>query len=150
MMPSSYVYRRRVAYHETDAMGVLHHANHIKYFEEARVAWMRDRGMLDFQRPYDRTTFAVIKLANRYFKPVQFEDDIEIILQTRAHSAVRVEFQYAMWSRRIQAIVGDGNTVLVPIKTDFKPGRMDAGTLAIFQREPWDEQWPPKEPPARG
>ena len=31
-----FVFKRRVAYHETDALGVVHHSNHIKYFEEAR------------------------------------------------------------------------------------------------------------------
>ena len=30
----------RVQFHETDAMGVVHHAAYIKYFENARVDWM--------------------------------------------------------------------------------------------------------------
>lgn len=34
-----------VRYAETDAMGVVHHANYLVYFEEGRSQFMRDRGL---------------------------------------------------------------------------------------------------------
>lgn len=33
-------YIRRAAYYETDRMGIVHHSNHIRYFEEARIDFM--------------------------------------------------------------------------------------------------------------
>ena len=33
-----------VRYAETDAMGIVHHANHIVYFEEGRSNYARQRG----------------------------------------------------------------------------------------------------------
>ena len=30
----------RVPFFETDAMGIVHHANYVRYLELARVAWM--------------------------------------------------------------------------------------------------------------
>ena len=32
-----YNYERQVKYYETDKMGVVHHSNYIRWFEEARV-----------------------------------------------------------------------------------------------------------------
>jgi acyl-CoA thioester hydrolase len=32
--------QHRVPFYETDAMGVVHHANYVKYLELARIAWL--------------------------------------------------------------------------------------------------------------
>ena len=40
----SFIYRRTANYYETDQMGVVHHSNHIRYFEEARIAFMKSIG----------------------------------------------------------------------------------------------------------
>ena len=37
-------YRRRANYYETDKMGIVHHTNYIRYFEEARIDLMRQVG----------------------------------------------------------------------------------------------------------
>ena len=35
----------KVQYYETDQMGVAHHSNYIRWFEEARVDWMDQLGL---------------------------------------------------------------------------------------------------------
>ena len=37
-------YRHLVQYYETDQMGVVHHSNYIRWFEEARVFFMDQMG----------------------------------------------------------------------------------------------------------
>ena len=37
-------YRRRAQYYETDQMAIVHHTNYIRWFEEARIDWMRQQG----------------------------------------------------------------------------------------------------------
>ena len=32
--------RHRVPFYETDAMGIVHHSNYVRYFELARVVWL--------------------------------------------------------------------------------------------------------------
>ena len=34
-----YTYIRKVQYHETDKMGVVHHSNYIRWMEEACIAY---------------------------------------------------------------------------------------------------------------
>ena len=34
-------YIRKVQYYETDQMGFVHHSNYIRWFEEARIHFMR-------------------------------------------------------------------------------------------------------------
>ena len=33
-------YAHRVGFHETDAMGIVHHSNYLKFCEDARVVWL--------------------------------------------------------------------------------------------------------------
>ena len=33
-------YTRKVAYYETDQMGIVHHSNYIRWFEEARIDFL--------------------------------------------------------------------------------------------------------------
>jgi acyl-CoA thioester hydrolase len=37
----------RVGFYETDAMGVVHHSNYLRFFERARVVWLQEH-----DRPY--------------------------------------------------------------------------------------------------
>ncbi len=41
----SYTYHRKAHYHETDQMGIIHHSNYIKWFEEARISLMNAMGL---------------------------------------------------------------------------------------------------------
>jgi acyl-CoA thioester hydrolase len=66
---------RRVRFHETDAMGVVHHASYLLYLEDARVDLLRSLG-----RPYstlrdvDRIEFAVVGIELSYRLPLEFDD----------------------------------------------------------------------------
>ena len=38
-------YERKVYYYETDQMGIMHHSNYIRVFEEARIHYIAEAGM---------------------------------------------------------------------------------------------------------
>ncbi len=38
-------YERKVQYYETDKMGIVHHSNYIRWFEEARTDYMLQNGI---------------------------------------------------------------------------------------------------------
>jgi acyl-CoA thioester hydrolase len=71
--------QRRVRFHETDAMGVVHHASYLHYLEDARVDFLRQLG-----RPYsalrdvDGIEFAVIGIELAYHAPLRFDELFEV------------------------------------------------------------------------
>lgn len=134
-------YRTRVAFFETDAMGVVHHANHVRFFESARVEWMREAGLLPLHHPQGPFVFAVHELRNQYFKTLKFDDEIEVRLQTRLEGA-RVHFQYALFNVGANELAATGSTALVPVTIDLKPARLPKEAREVFTRSPWDEVWP--------
>ena len=70
--------QHRVPFYETDAMGVVHHANYVKYLELARIAWLDEH-----DQPYrvfieaDRQ-LATIRVELDYHRAARFDDRIEI------------------------------------------------------------------------
>jgi acyl-CoA thioester hydrolase len=139
----SFVYHHRVAFSETDAMAVVHHSNHIKYFEEARVEWLRDRGLIEIHAPYGPFIFAVQEVHARYLRPARFDDALATHVEARVEGA-RIFFQYAIWCERLKEWMALGSTTLVAVNAELRPTRLPASVLERFRKEPWSEVWPPK------
>ena len=68
----------RVRYAETDAMGIVHHASYIVYFEEGRSHYARQRGS-DYAS-FERTGYylAVTEVNIRYLKPAVYDQQITV------------------------------------------------------------------------
>lgn len=84
----------RVNFHETDAMGIVHHANYLKYLEQARVVWMDEH-----DRPYREymardTHFATTHVSLDYHRPARFDDVLEICvwLANLRGASLRMEY----------------------------------------------------------
>lgn len=68
----------RVSFYETDAMGVVHHSNYLRFFEESRVRWLEQH-----DRPYslyvaDGLHFAVTHADVDYRRSARFDDRLRI------------------------------------------------------------------------
>ena len=91
--PSAYSFHHqiRVRFAETDAMGVVHHANYPLYLEETRVAWMRHLGHSYAEGRDDGVDLAVIELFVQYRKPLRFDEVVDVHLM--AAKQTRMTFQ---------------------------------------------------------
>jgi len=139
---AEFCYRKRVAFHETDSMGVVHHSNYIRYFEEARVAWLRDRGLIELHAPRGSFTFAVVDVQCKYIKPARFEDEIEVKLEVRIEG-VKLVFRYAVVLPQSQQYLATGRTALVALNAELQLVRLPPELKALVEHEKWSATWPP-------
>ena len=67
-----------VRYAETDAMGIVHHASYIVYFEEGRTSYARQRGS-DYAS-FERSGYylTVVEVNVRYLKPAVYGQRVTI------------------------------------------------------------------------
>jgi acyl-CoA thioester hydrolase len=70
--------RHRVAFYETDAMGIVHHANYVRFLELARVVWMDEH-----DRPYreyaaEGLNFATTSVEVHYLRSARFDDVLSV------------------------------------------------------------------------
>ena len=72
-------FSHRVGFHETDAMGIVHHSNYLKFCENARVCWLEthDKSYADWMEM--GLHFAVTKVDLDYKLPAKFDDRIEVV-----------------------------------------------------------------------
>ncbi|HVK60375.1 MAG TPA: thioesterase family protein [Bdellovibrionales bacterium] len=138
----TFVHRRRVTFYETDQMGVMHHSNHVRVFEEARVEWLRDRGLLLAKGESGNVIFAVVDVQVRYLRPLRFDEILETYVEGRMEGA-KVLFRYAIWSPSQKTFAATGSTTLVPLDVELRPVRLTQDAREKFAGEEWAEVWPP-------
>lgn len=69
----------RVYYEDTDAGGVVYHANYVQFLERARTEWLRDRGFeQDRLMAEDHLVFAVAGMEIRFRRPARFNDLLRV------------------------------------------------------------------------
>ena len=91
-----YQYCRKVQYHETDKMGITHHANYIKWMEEARISLLESIN-LPFQFIEDQGIASpVAGLSIDYKNPSTFGDTVLIDVSITKYSGVQLEVGYTM------------------------------------------------------
>jgi acyl-CoA thioester hydrolase len=84
----------RVRYAETDRMGLLHHANYLVYFEQARTELLRAHGG-NYKELEDRGYYLVIsKVEVRYKYPAHYDEVLTIRTTVTRSSPVRLEHKY--------------------------------------------------------
>ena len=72
------MYTHRVQYYETDQMGIVHHSNYIRWFEEARIDWMRHCGISYREMEKQGIIVPVLGVEATYRQMVHFDDLVDI------------------------------------------------------------------------
>lgn len=126
---SPFMYQRRVAYYETDAMGIVHHSNYIRFFEDARVEWMRVSGLISYHVPQGDFVFAVHELDCQFKRPLRFNDLFSVAVRVKGEG-IRIRLDYEISCEGIQ--VATGHTTLIPLDSQFRPARLPASARALL------------------
>jgi acyl-CoA thioester hydrolase len=73
--PVAFHWPVRVYWEDTDAGGVVYHANYVKFFERARTEWLRAAGIeQDRLRADQGIMFAVRSMTLDFVKPAKLDD----------------------------------------------------------------------------
>jgi acyl-CoA thioester hydrolase len=100
----------RVRYAETDRMGLLHHANYLVYFEQARTELLRGLG-LTYKDMEDQGFFLVLTHAEvRYRSPAYYDDLLTLRATVERTTLVRIDHCYEV--RRGASLLAEGRTTL--------------------------------------
>jgi len=109
----------RVRYFETDAMGVVHHAFYLTYFEEARVEALRRLGA-SYKTMEEEGFFLVItRVELNYKRPAYFEDQLSVRMRIERMTTVRIDHAYQIM--RNGKVLVEGKTTLACVDRDGKP-----------------------------
>ena len=100
----------RVRYQETDAMGVLHHANYFTYFEMGRTEFLRSTGKTYREVEDTGILMVIVKIACKYLRPARYDDVLRLHTRTRRVTAAKIEHDYQLF--RGDELLAEGESTL--------------------------------------
>jgi acyl-CoA thioester hydrolase len=108
----------RVRYAETDRMGLLHHANYLVYFEQARIDLLRQMGGSYRELEDQGYLLVLVKVEVKYKAPAYFDDTLTIRTTVTRTSPVRLEHKYEVF--RDGKVLAEGATTLGCVNREGK------------------------------
>lgn len=122
----------RVRFGETDLMGIVHHASYLSYFEAARVAWLRRRGVTYATWADRGWHLPVVEAHVKYRAPARFEDVLGVVVtlsDVRSHS---MKFSYAV--TRDGETLAEGETRLACVDSSHKLLQLPDALVEVLLR----------------
>ena len=123
----------RVRYAETDAMGIVHHASYLVWFEVGRSEYFRQMGVSYEEEGGSGYLFPLSEAHARYLAPARYDDAVCVrtkITQARSRS---LTFAYEVIHPRTGATLVTGWTKHLCVDRQGQVQRIPG-----FLREAWD------------
>lgn len=82
---TAHIYTLRVYHQDTDAIGVVHHSNYLKYCERARTESMRELGfdLVSLYSKYD-TQFVVRSIELEFLQPARLDQLLQVVTEVES------------------------------------------------------------------
>lgn len=112
----------RVRYCETDAMGFLHHGNHVNFYEMGRTELLRAQGGTYREIEESGLFLVVVKLTCNYHTPARYDDLLRLVTKVEKVSAAKIEHSYRMF--RGQTLVASATSVLACVDREGRVQRI--------------------------
>lgn len=87
-------YTRKVQYYETDQMGIVHHSNYIRWFEEARMDYMEQMGLGYDEMEKEGILSPVLSVEADYLRMVHFGDTVTIDSYISEYNGIKLTIVY--------------------------------------------------------
>ena len=121
------IYERRAYYHETDQMGVIHHANYFKWMEEARIHFLDELGLSYKKMEEIGIISPIISVGAEYKKSVYFDDIAEIKIFINKYNGIKLDLSYEIYNKTkgylaikansVRCFLKDGN--IISLKREY-------------------------------
>ncbi|MCM1568575.1 MAG: acyl-CoA thioesterase [Roseburia sp.] len=87
-------YIHKVQYYETDQMGIVHHSNYIRWFEEARSYLLEKIGCGYKQMEEIGIISPVLSVCAEYKSMTRFYDEVSVQIRVTAYTGIKITLGY--------------------------------------------------------
>lgn len=120
----------RVRFAETDAMGVVYHANYLPWCEVARLELIGSIGLSYRKMNEDGFHLPVVEAHLNYKRPAKFDDIVEIKASIKTKPSVKVKVEYEMYANGVLLV--SGYTMHVFVNREGLPVRPPKEVIATL------------------
>ncbi len=126
----------RVYYEDTDAIGVLYHANHIKFLERARTEWLRALGFEQDQLSTDHNILFVVSRLEVEFKapPARFNQLLRVTVALETVRRVTLELRQRILIAEGESLCCDARVRIACVSADrLRPTPLPRAVAAALE-----------------
>jgi len=121
----TYVFERTALYYETDQMKIVHHSNYIRWFEEARIAYMSSAGLPYSKMEEEGVMIPVLGVDCEYHRPVKFDQTVLIYVKITEFSGTKLVIKYEVCDKETGILHITGHSKHCFVRADnFRPIRL--------------------------
>ncbi|MCI9216620.1 thioesterase family protein [Lachnospiraceae bacterium 42-17] len=114
-------YTHKVQYYETDQMGIVHHSNYIRWFEEARTDFMEQMGLGYEQMEEKGILSPVLSVEADYLRMVHFGETVTIEAFIKEYNGIKLTVGYEIFSDRTEMVHCRGTSKHCFINREGRP-----------------------------
>ncbi|MCI9052632.1 MAG: acyl-CoA thioesterase [Lachnospiraceae bacterium] len=124
----------KVRYAETDQMGIAHHSNYPIWYEVARTDLMKKMGMTYTQIEEQGLIVPLLELQCKYISAAYFEDNLIVEASLKNATAVKLEFEYAIFREGDEKPLNVGRTLHALVGKDLRPVNVKKEYPELYQK----------------
>ncbi|MCH4246417.1 MULTISPECIES: tol-pal system-associated acyl-CoA thioesterase [Acinetobacter] len=128
-MANQFTFPIRVYIEDTDAGGIVYHANHIKYMERTRTEWLRASGFEHYWHQTDYN-FVVHEISVKYHRPILMDDLVTVT--ARVVSCKSASFSLIQEIYRGEILLASGEVTIACLSTDMRPKKLPEKLRAMI------------------
>lgn len=124
-----------VRYAETDAMGIVHHATYVVWFEEGRSDYLRTRGADYAQLEATGFYLALSELEVRYVAPARYGERVTVRTELESVRSRSISLTYRVLNADSGQLLVAGRTKLICVDGERQVVRLPEGWRRLLLRE---------------
>lgn len=97
-MSEEQIYTRKIFYYETDQMGIVHHSNYIRWFEEARIDCLEKMGLGYDTMEKQGILSPVLSVEATYLRMLYFGDTVTVETKIKEYNGIKLTLVYEVTS----------------------------------------------------
>jgi len=134
MLRERFEWPLRVYYEDTDAAGIVYHANYLHFMERARTEWLRALGFEQDTLFRDhRVAFVVHRTDVRYLLAVRFNEELLAISSLERLGGASIVFRQVIENAAGEQVCIGTNKVACVEAGTFRPRRIPAHMMRVLR-----------------
>jgi acyl-CoA thioester hydrolase len=115
-------------------MGIVHHSNYIRWFEEARVELLRQIDLSCGKLEEMGIIIPVLGVSAKYHTMTHFEDEVQIALKLTKFDGIRLELSYEITDRNTGALRCSGTSSHCFLNREGRPISLKRSYPEIYSK----------------
>lgn len=127
------LYERKAFFYETDKMGIVHHSNYIRWFEEARIHFLNEVGYPYAKMEENGVMIPVLSAGAEYKSAVRFDETVLIALKVEEFNGFKMRITYRVIGKEDGVLKATGESSHFFTDMDLKPVRTKKAYPEIYK-----------------